>query len=184
MWRFQVRSINMNVTKLSHTLDRGAKSGSLRSKVINSNNQPNQQILRVSGALEPDKADARSLTLSTTVMTVLKQLLGLSVRLSGTITRRRLGDADATRPILMCFSSVTGIWCCSFYEDARRTRRLPRLLKFRDSAKVMTAARHGNADLRNAEIRRRFERDIKHGYGAIWLRMSDQQIANWGCPLG
>jgi hypothetical protein len=83
----------------------------------------------------------------------------------------------ATCPILMCFSHLAGLWYCSFFRDESLKIRLPRKLKFRDSAKVHLAAERGNAELDSPEVSRELERAIKCGYGKIWLRLSDQQIA-------
>jgi hypothetical protein len=83
---------------------------------------------------------------------------------------------QATRPILMCFSQLAGLWYCSFFRDDSLKDRLPRKLKFRDSAKIHLAAERGNAELNSPEVSQELERAIKSGYGKIWLRLSDEQI--------
>jgi hypothetical protein len=93
--------------------------------------------------------------------------------LSHTTTSRR---EAATRPILMCFSHLAGLWHCSFFRDDGRKVRLPKKLKFRDSAKIHLAAERGNAELDSPEFSQELERAIKSGYGKIWLRLSDEQI--------
>jgi len=81
-----------------------------------------------------------------------------------------------THPILMCFSHLAGLWHCSFFRDDSRKVRLPRKLKFRDSAKIHLAAERGNAELDSSGVRQELEHAIKSGYGKIWLRLSDEQI--------
>lgn len=81
-----------------------------------------------------------------------------------------------TRPIVMCFSHMAGLWYCSFFRDDSLKTRLPRKLKFRDSAKIRLAAERGNAELNSPGVDQELERAIKFGYGKIWLRLSDEQI--------
>lgn len=82
----------------------------------------------------------------------------------------------ATRPVLMCFSRLAGLWYCSFYRDDSLTARLPRKLKFRDSTKIHLAAERGNAELDSPGVSQELKRAIRSGYGKIWLRLSDEQI--------
>jgi len=97
---------------------------------------------------------------------------------NGTVEGASFSSASQkTRPILMCFSQITPFWYCSFFEDERRTKRLPRRLTFRNSTKLWIAAKNGNAELDSDAVRFKLEADIKDGRGSIWLRMSDQQIA-------
>jgi hypothetical protein len=83
---------------------------------------------------------------------------------------------QASRPILMCFSRLAGLWYCSFFRDDSLKDRLPRKLTFRDSAKIHLAAKRGNAGLDSPGVSQELERAIKSGHGKIWLRLSDEQI--------
>jgi len=159
----------------SHNLSRDANPTILRLNIQALKNRATQEHPQKSEMLAEAKFSVRSFWLVMAV--VFRRFLLRALSMGGAITAARQKDAATGRPILMCFSSLSGLWHCSFYEDARRTRRLPKRLTFRDSAKLWTAAKHGNVDLSSAETRQRLEHDIRLGYGTIWLQLSDEQIA-------
>lgn len=117
---------------------------------------------------EPSLAGA----LATGIVWAYRSLLGA---LSCAIASPNRPD-PSLRPILMCFSNLAGVWYYSFFRDDRLKDRMPRRLKFRDSAKILLAAERGNAELDSPEVSQELERAIRAGYGKIWLRHSDVQI--------
>jgi hypothetical protein len=120
--------------------------------------------------------DSSAGALAAGIVRAYRALLWLLPR--ATASPRKAGLA--TRPILMCFSHLSGLWYCSFFRDASLKDRLPRKLKFRDSAKIHLAAERGNAELDSPEVSQELERAIKSGCGKIWLRLSDEQITTLG----
>jgi len=171
-WKSMYGVADVNIVNLANRLDHGRDPGKLRPKEYFLNHQANQHIPPNSGSMAAAKASVPSLWV-TFISRQLSDVLGTI----GGIFGRQLKNAETAHPVLMCFSRLAGIWHCCFFEDARKTRRLPRRLTFRDSAKLWKAAEHGNADLNSSESRQSFESDIRLGRGSIWLQLSDEQIA-------
>lgn len=138
---------------------------SVRPNFTGTTNPKEFQILKVNRSSSASK-------LAAGIVRAYRALLWL---LSHATASRREAEL-ATRPILMCFSHLAGLWHCSFFRDGGRKVRLPKKLKFRDSAKIHLAAERGNAELGSPEVSQELDRAIKSGYGKIWLRLSDEQI--------
>jgi hypothetical protein len=74
----------------------------------------------------------------------------------------------------MNFMLVKHGWYCQFLKEDCKTA-LPRKLTFADPEKVSEMARRGGADWTSAD-RQTLEYAIREGRGAVWLRLTKEQL--------
>lgn len=64
-------------------------------------------------------------------------------------------------------------WHCQFLEEDCKTP-LRKTLTFQDPQKIVDMAKRGGADFTSAD-REALEYGIKHGRGAVWLKLTEEQ---------
>ena len=74
----------------------------------------------------------------------------------------------------MHFMLREGTWFCQFLMDDLKTS-LPRTFTFTAFEKVTEMARRGGADWTSAD-RQAIEYACNQGRGAVWLRLTDEQL--------